>query len=233
MHPLFKMFGYGSGKCDFNMYYSRLRCLVCAYIILIRCCKHPRWFLQWGEATTFSIQVPSHVLVSSVSSLSLPPPPCLACSLWGLFLRISCFWFIKEQYNIVLRVLLNSLPKLCFSTDPTATRHSLWTVAPSACHVYDYCSEVRGPDTSWKTCSYTIQAQVQAWDFLFSHRFSGLVTTNILDLCFLTFEPDHLTIPDTPPLNLSHYTIYYTPVNNNSEASSCSNMHGYFLFSFQ
>ena len=27
----------------------------------------------------------------------------------------------------------------------------------------------------------------------------------------MTFEPDHLTVPDTPPLPLGEYAIYYTP----------------------
>ena len=51
---------------------------------------------------------------------------------------------------------------------------------------------------------------------LYTCRFSGLI--NVEDLCYLTFEPDQLTLPDTPPLNLTHYTLYYTPVNRESKA---------------
>lgn len=120
-----------------------------------------------------------------------------------------------------MRVLLHALP-IYFLTDPEATWHSLWTAASSTCHVYDYCSEVRGPATPWETSTQEFRLK----SFVYSHRFSGPVTTNIRNLCFLTFEPDHLTVPDTPPLNLSHYTVYYTPVNNNSEPTvdSCSSV---------
>ena len=31
---------------------------------------------------------------------------------------------------------------------------------------------------------------------------------------FLTFEPDHLTVPDSPPFPLPQYSIFYTPASS-------------------
>ena len=45
--------------------------------------------------------------------------------------------------------------------------------------------------------------------FQHAYRLSSLFPTN--NRVFLTFEPDHLTVPDTAPLPLQQYSLYYTP----------------------
>ena len=56
-------------------------------------------------------------------------------------------------------------------------------------------------------------------DILYNYcRFSNIFETE--DLCFLTFDPDPLTVPETPPFNLTSYTIVYTP--NNSRSNPCT-----------
>ena len=57
-------------------------------------------------------------------------------------------------------------------------------------------------------------------DTLNECRFSSIFKNGAL--CFLTFDPDPLTVPETPPFNLTSYTIVYTPNNNRSNQAIMS-----------
>lgn len=89
--------------------------------------------------------------------------------------------------------------------NPLLTWHvhaACWSHAhyQSQCVLY----EAQLSTSKQKTVSFAMPSECTL-----TFRRSGLFPVE--NRVFLTFEPDHLTVPDSPPFPLPHYSIFYTP----------------------